>query len=111
MNRESVFHSDADGTQWYATRDDAGVRISRRTNVAHTRFAGTWEAVDAADAPPVVRAVVAVWNWREDNYPLSGCLTCQWRGEDVDWHAAVTGHETYRDATTAHFIRDGEATP
>jgi hypothetical protein len=60
--RESLIYNDADDIQWAVTRNDSGITISRRTNVAHTRFAGTWKNVNVADAPAVVRAVVAVWS-------------------------------------------------
>ena len=38
--RESLIYNDADDIQWAVTRNDSGITISRRTNVAHTRFAG-----------------------------------------------------------------------
>lgn len=72
--RESLVYSDADDVQWAVTRNASGITVSRRTNVAHTRFAGTWEAVDVADAPAVVRAVVAVWTAQAASQKLSDAI-------------------------------------
>ena len=89
--RESLIYNDADDIQWAVTRNDSGITISRRTNVAHTRFAGTWKNVNVADAPPAVRAVVAVWR------PVKWfrCADCGHVATNTAAHTDATGHVTF----------------